>query len=231
MGLLVRLRVEMADVPGALAQAAAIIADHGGNITALDVQRSDNASAVDEVTVELGDTSDLSKLRRRLNESGVARVVALQSANPEDLLVRVLRRVGGLLATPWEDGDLELRRGVAELCATPAVWVTTSADAASYTAGREALAARGEAVAMQTDERLPLLAETVSGAAWVLAIADPSPESRQRVVFVARPLTKPFTTTEISRVEGLIALYDQIMSIRGESRDLTAQVRDSGGVR
>jgi hypothetical protein len=232
MGLLVRLRVEMADIPGALAQAAAIIADHGGNITALDVQRGDNASAVDEVTIELGETSDLSKLRRRLNESGVARVVALQSANSEDLLVRVLRRVGGLLLSPGADGDLELRRGVAELCATPAVWVSARDEAASYAAGRDALAAPGEAVLVQTEERLPLLAETVSGAAWLLAVADPSPASGQRVIFVARPLTKPFTTTEVSRVEALIALYDQIVFLEGRSRPVAAaQLRDSGGSR
>jgi hypothetical protein len=216
MGQLVRLRVEMADVPGALAQAAAIIADHGGNITALDVQHSDDASAVDEVTIELRDASDLPKLRRRLDESGVAHVVALQSANPEDLLVRVLRRVGCLLNAPEQDGDgdIELRRGVADLCATPAVWVSTSAEAAAYAAGRQALSAPGDVVLMQTEERLPRLAETVSGAAWILAIAEPAAASRERVVFVARPLTKPFTTTEISRVGALIALYDQILALR-----------------
>src|SRR5258708_7093700 len=224
MGLLVRVRVEMADIPGALAQAAAIIADHGGNITALDVQRGENASAVDEVTIELGETSDLAKLRRRLNESGVARVVALQSANPEDLLVRVLRRVGGLLVMPGDDGDLELRRGVAELCATPAVWVSSSDDAVNYAAGRDALCAPGEAVLVQTEERLPLLAETVSGNAWLLAIADPAPAGRPRVVFVARPLTKPFTTTEVSRVEALVALYDQIVLLHGETASRTRLV-------
>jgi len=219
MSQLVRLRVEMADVPGALARAASIIADHGGNITALDVQHCADASAVDEVTIELRDASDLPKLRRRLNESGIASVVALQSANPEDLLVRVLRRVRALLSEPaaQADADLALRRGVADLLATPAVWVSTGPEAADFAAGREALSARGEIVLVQTEERLPLLADTVAGVAWVLAIAGPASASQERVVFVARPLAKPFTTTELSRVEALIALYDQVIAVRGRS--------------
>jgi hypothetical protein len=77
---------------------------------------------------------------------------------------------------------------------------------------------------MQTQERLPLLAETVSGVAWVLAIAGPASvsasPSRDRVVFVARPQTKPFTTTEIGRVEALIALCDQIVALRRRSPEV-----------
>jgi hypothetical protein len=209
MAMLVRLRLEMADVPGALAHVAGVIADHGGNITALDVQHAQNGIAVDDVTIELPDAGDLQLLRKRLAESGMARVIAIQSPNPEDLLVRVLRRLVGVLGSPPEDRDVALRRGVAELCATPAVWVSTGVDAAAFTAGRQALALRGEAVLMQTEERLPVLADTMTGEAWLLAIAEAGPQ-HDRVVFVARPLAKPFTTTEISRVLSLMALHTAI---------------------
>ena len=63
---------------------------------------------------------------------------------------------------------------------------------------------------IQSDEPLPPLAQTVSGTAWVLAVADPG--ERGVVIFVARPLSKPFTSTEIARVEAFIALYKQIVA-------------------
>ena len=217
MALLVRLRLEVADVPGALARAAAIIAEHGGNITALDVQHGAEAAAIDEVTVELGELTDLSRLRRHLSESGLVKVVALQSANPEDLVMRILRRVATTLADPSPDPNVDLRRAVAELCSTPAVWVSGPADAASYAAGREALAAGGEPVLMQTSERMPAHADTVGGQAWLLAVAEAgSGDARRerRVVFVARPLTQAFTTTEIGRVQTLITLFNEIDYLR-----------------
>jgi len=222
MGLVVRLRLEIADVPGALARAAAIIADHGGNITALDVQHANETSAaIDEVTIELGELTDLARLRRDLSESGVVKVVALQSANPEDLVVRVLRRLALTLAAPSTDSDMDLRRAVAELCSTPAVWVCGPVEAVDYEAGRQALASRGEAVLMQTSERMPAHAATVSGQAWLLAIAETGPvdsQRQRRVVFVARPLSQNFTTTEISRVQSLMALFDEIEYLRAARR-------------
>jgi hypothetical protein len=144
-------------------------------------------------------------------------------------LLRVLRRVGRLLSEPREDGDgdIELRRAIADLCATPAVWISAGAEAAAYAAGRQARLARGEAVLMQTEEPLPPLAETVSGAAWILAIAEPASASKERVVFVVRPLTKPFTTTEVSRVEALIALYDQTAALRERLPQVGASTGDS----
>jgi hypothetical protein len=214
VAVVVRLRLEIADVPGALARAAAIIADHGGNITAVDVQHAADAVAVDEVTVEVGELTDLSKLRRALNDSRSVRVVALQSANPEDLVVRVLRRLTDVLAAPGHDPGLELRRAVAELCATPAVWVTTAAEASRSVAGRRAVVTPGEAVLVQTDERLPALADTVTGEAWLLAVAGRASAGEQRVVFVARPVKQRFSATEIGRIEATIALHNQVERLR-----------------
>jgi hypothetical protein len=54
------------------------------------------------------------------------------------------------------------------------------------------------------------VAGTISGQAWLLAIADRLAGPRQRVVFVARPEMQEFTTTEISRVEALVALQERI---------------------
>jgi hypothetical protein len=214
MSLLVRLRIELADSPGALAQVAAIIAAHGGNISAIDVQQSSISSAVDEITVEFAEATDLALLRRRLGASGAARVLSHQTADPADLVVRVMQSLSRLLVAPVAERDRELRRGIAELCATPAVWVTNAAEACGFEAGRMALASRGEAIVARSQEALPPWAGTVSGDVFLLAIADRVASVTERVVFVARSPAQGFTATEVRRVEELMALHAQLEAVR-----------------
>jgi len=210
MSVLVRLRLELADSPGSLAQVAAIIGEHGGNITAIDVQEGSPASAIDEVTVEFQEESDLQILRGHLSESGAATVVSHQTANRADLVVRTLQRLTDVLAASAEERDEGLRRGVAELCSSPVVWISTPADATVYGAGKLAIERESEPVLVRSDEPLPAVAGTITGTAWLLAVANGVSGSRQRVVFVARPDSQEFTTTEISRVEALVALHRRI---------------------
>ena len=210
MSVLVRLRLELADSPGSLAQVAAIIGEHGGNITAIDVQEGSPASAIDEVTVEFQEESDLQMLRNHLGESGAATVVSHQTANRADLVVRTLQRLTDVLPASAEERDEGLRRGVAELCSTPVVWISTPADAIRYGAGKLALERAAEPVLVRSDEPLPAVAGTITGPAWLLAVANGVSGPRQRVVFVARPESQEFTTTEISRVEALVALHRRI---------------------
>jgi hypothetical protein len=207
MGVLVRLRIELADSPGSLAHVAAIIGEHGGNITAIDVQEGSPTSAVDEVTVEFEKEADLQRLRTHLSESGAGRVVSHQTANRVDLVVGTLQRLAELLPESADARDEGLRRGVAELCSTPVVWLASSDGAAAYTAGKLALERVGEPVLVRSDEPLPPVAGTIAGTSWVLAVAKGEPGARQRIVFVARPEAQEFTTTEISRVEALVALH------------------------
>jgi hypothetical protein len=214
MAVMVRLRIELADAPGSLAQVAAIIGEHGGNITAIDVQQGAPSSAIDEVTVEFQQDADLQKLRHHLGDSGAARVLSHQTANRVDPVLQMLHRLAEILSASPAERDEELRRGVAALCSTPGVWVCSPEDAVSYAAGRLALERAGEAVLVRSDEQLPLLAQTAAGKAWLLAVADRPAGPRQRVVLVARPSTQEFTTTEISRIEALVALYEQIELLR-----------------
>ncbi|HSS08900.1 MAG TPA: ACT domain-containing protein [Acidimicrobiales bacterium] len=214
MSVMVRLRIELADAPGSLAQVAAIIGEHGGNITAIDVQEGSPSSAIDEVTVEFQEDANLQKLRHHLSDSGAARVVSHQTANRIDPVLRMLQRLADILPASPHERDEGLRRGVAELCSTPVVWVASPDDAVAYSAGRQALERAGEAALICSDEPLPALAGTISGKAWLLAVADRLAGSRHRVVLVARPETQEFTTTEISRVEALVALHEQIEQLR-----------------
>jgi 23S rRNA U2552 (ribose-2'-O)-methylase RlmE/FtsJ len=209
MGNLVRLRISLADRPGALAKVAAIIADHGGNITSVDVQRVDDESAVDDLVVDFADEPDLDNLRSDLVTNGAAVVMSHQQNQTVDPFVASLRRLVQMVDTGWLDLGAALVEGVAELCASPAVWVSDIDEARHYEAGRFALDHHA-AVVLRTTELPAHLAERLAGEIFVLAVFDPEWGSQGRVVFVGRPETNPFTATEIARVESLAALHGRI---------------------
>ena len=73
-GRMVRIRVELPDRPGSLAQLTTIIADHGGNIYELRHERFAAASLAKEsavtIDVELRDATDLQPMMQRLQACG-----------------------------------------------------------------------------------------------------------------------------------------------------------------
>jgi hypothetical protein len=210
----IRLRISLADRPGALAQVAAVIAHHGGNIISVDVQHVDADNAVDDVVVDFEGEPDLVALRNALAVEGAATVMSHQQAHGADPVVGSLRRVVQLVDAGPGDPDKALAEGVAELCSSPVVWVSDAVEASEYHAGRLALEHHG-AVALQTTELPEHLAERLHGDVCLLAVPDPERMSGERVVFVARPVANPFTATEIARIEALTALHSRIERLIG----------------
>jgi hypothetical protein len=208
---LVRLRISLSDHPGSLARVAAAIGAQGGNITAVDVHDAEAETAVDEITVDFPETPDFGQLREALDASGAATLQSHQVARAGDPVVQVLRRVVELLEGGPANGD-ELAKSVAQVCSSPAVWVTDAEGARHYEAGRFALERNGACT-----ERTAALPEAVgaifNGDAWLLAVPDPF-GGNDRVVFVARPIELAFTATEITRIEALMALHDQLELVR-----------------
>ncbi len=209
MGTLIRLRIVLADRPGALAQVATIIAGHGGNITSVDVQRVDADSAVDDLIVEFAGEPDLNDLRTDIATNGGATVVSHQETQAADPIAGSLRRVADLLDAGPTDLTAALVKGVSELCASPAVWVSLPEEAVSYDAGRLALE-HNAAVTLRTTELPAHLAERLPGEVCLLAVPDPEYLSGGKVVFVARPASNNFTATEITRIEALTVLYSRV---------------------
>ena len=213
MTTLVRLRIALADQPGALARVATVIADHGGNITAVDVHRS-GPTAVDDVVVEWpGDGVDLDRLRDALAGSGAATLVSHQAARPLDPVVAALRRAASLVRGDGEPGDAALVDAVAEVCASPAVWTSPPGEETTLRAGRMAREGGG-AVSVRTSDLPPEVAERLPGEAWLLAVPDPEVVGGGRVVFVARGPSSEFTATEIARIEALMDLHSQVGRLR-----------------
>src|SRR5947209_18602944 len=93
MGNLMRLRVSLADRPGALARVATVIAGHGGNITSVDAQQVDAESAIDDLVVDFSEEPDLADLRKDLATNGGATVLSHQQTQVTDPIVASLRRL------------------------------------------------------------------------------------------------------------------------------------------
>jgi ACT domain len=214
MSQLVRLRLEVADSPGSLAKVAGMIAGHGGNITSVDVQDSHPNTAVDEIVAEFPDVAELGLLRQELASSGAAILLSHQAARRMDPVVQVLRHAVELLRAPEYSPDDELTRAVAELCSSPSVLVTDGDEASRYQAGRFALE-RNFAITLRTSE-VPagMEATLVDEEVWLLAVPDTRTAQDRRVVFVARPIALDFTATEITRIEALMALHDELARLR-----------------
>jgi len=208
----VRLRVELADRPGSLADLATVIAGRRGNITAIDVLEGEGGLVVDEITIEAPDDLDLPLLRSEIATIAKARVLSHQRAEVVDPIVRVLRRVGDAVERVPADPAEALRLGLADLCATPAVWVIDAEAASTYGVGRQALEDPGMAVLTRTSEKLPSLGETVSGEASVVAVGTVT-SGRPCVAMVARSVTQGFTPTECHRIEALVGLHARLEAV------------------
>src|SRR5260370_41768000 len=91
MSPLVRLGGGLADSPGWLATVAGVIAGQGGNITAVDVHRSNALTAVDEIMVDFPCAADLGRIERAIAGSGAPTLLSHRAARRVDPIGPLLR--------------------------------------------------------------------------------------------------------------------------------------------
>lgn len=200
-----RLRVELPDQPGALANVAAAIAAANGNVVSLDIHELDGAKAVDEIVVEAPDDWDVAAIGARIAEVGADLLSCAPAVDRADPMVRALRFAGALVAADPSRDTLELGRAVLEVTSANSAWVSTRAEAVEWEAGRRAIAHDGPIV-LRTDDLPPSVRLDTRGPLWLLAVPDGRMEP-SLVAFATRPLALRFTTSEITRVEALLALH------------------------
>jgi hypothetical protein len=200
-----RLRVELPDQPGALADVAAVIASSAGNVLAIDIHELESASAVDEILIEAADDWDGAALGAALPGVGAELLSWAPAVDRIDTMVRALRFAGALVASEPSRSSLELGRALLELTGATAAWVSPKSEAMRYEAGRRAIAHDGPVV-MRTDDLPASVSEDVNRPVWLLAVPDGGMEAKV-VAFAVRPLALRFTTSEIARVEALLALH------------------------
>jgi hypothetical protein len=202
----IRLRIEVENVPGALARVAAVIADAGGNIHAVEVFEVNARRAVDEIDVELptGADPDIAAMRRRFEEADAGTLLSCEPTPLHaDPMVRVLRALAG-----WERANLDdrdrLDQLIGDLCGTKVAWVEEMPDALRRDVARLALERGGPVVRRVTHQQVPG-GHTLPEEGWLAAIPD-CPIGPMLVAFAVRPLSRPFSMTEIRRTEALLGL-------------------------
>ncbi len=208
-----RLRVQLPDRPGALARVSALLAEGGASVIGVDIHLLDEerdaagerVEAVDEILVRVPDGWSTENFASALLAAGAGSLLsALPDQRNHDPIVRALRWVGLIVDAGAATCDLELSRVVAEISSASAAWVGRPSEAESFEAGRLALE-RGTSVIHLT-QRLPgPLSLGTDEEGWVLAVVD-DPGNPRRLALASRPATVRFTSSEVQRVEALLAL-------------------------
>lgn len=203
-----RIRVELPDRPGALANLAAVIAGVGGDVLSVDIHDLDPDHAVDDLVVSLPDATP-DRLAARIAEAGAGELQWWRlETGTSDSVVRALGWVRHVLEAGVGYSDLEVSRALTEICAADTAWVATRVEAEKVDAAAEALAT-GTAAVSYHDPLPPSVGGDGVRPAWLLVAVDDA-RSPSLVAFVARHRPQRFTTTEVARAGALLALHHEL---------------------
>lgn len=209
-----RVRIELSDVPGALAKAAAAIAMAGGNVMSVDIHEIDGERSVDEILVDLPDDCDEASLAAVLAAAEAGTLLSMRADSAiVDPIVRALHWVGFALEAEPQDCDLALAQSLSEICTTDLAWVWSPDQAGALLVGKRALDL-GSAVVTHEPE-LPIeVGAATGGPYWVMAVPDDQ-LNPNRVGFVARASMVRFTASEVARAEALMSVCYRLTASAG----------------
>ena len=178
-----RLRVELPDLPGALAKVATVISALDGDVVSIDIHELDGHQAVDELVVEVLTELDGRVLATALDTAGAGALLSCTpaAARPEPVLdalgwARDLAAAGDAAA---------VGRVLATACHSTKVWVAPIDEAREVPAGRLALARGAPLVQRSHDLPAPLGGRPASPM-WLLAVPDGQPQTRSIAFLRAR---------------------------------------------
>jgi hypothetical protein len=202
---MLRVRVELADVPGALAVLTTAVAALGVDVAAVDVLEVDGRSVVDEVLLRLPQQVSAQEVRDVLRVSGADVLSCREVPTARDPAVAALELAGSVLMLEEQDLGAALA-GVAYADAGALVPVEE--------AGRYPLALRALADGVPaTGPAGPVAAPLPLAAGWVLWVAPQVPEAGQLAV-VGRRMDVRFAATEAARLRALVTLLEQVRRVR-----------------
>jgi len=200
------IRVELPDLPGALAKVATVVSELNGDVVSVDIHEVDGRNAVDELVVEFLTGLDPGELATVLERTGAGRLLSCTPA-PErvDPVVEALAWARDVVAAHGDGNTNVLARVLGEACPAAAVWVAPIDDGREVAAGRLALV-RGLPVVQRAEEIPPGFGVEAPGPVWVLALTDGGQPTRN-LAFLARPISLRFTASEVHRADGLMAIH------------------------
>jgi hypothetical protein len=211
-----RIRLELADQPGALAAIAGAIASHEANVTAIDIHQPISGRAVDEIVLDAPDARGVAALADAIASLDGVQVLHVEAEDRTgDATVSALRWSRVMLASGEEGSDLELTRAMLEVSRASVAWVLGVAAAAAVPVGRIAL--DGHEPATVTVDALPAGVEIEAAGPYCLTAIPDDPTDPRTVGFAARPATVPFSGTESTRLQALLALHHQVVTLMGRA--------------
>jgi hypothetical protein len=198
-----RLRVELPDLPGALARVATVISEHDGDVVSIDIHELDGHQAVDELVVEVLTDLDGRVLAAALEaaDAGILLSCAPAAPRPEP----VLEALAWARELAEANDPAAVGRVLAGACHSAKVWVAPIDDAREVPAGRLALA-RGAPLVQRSHDLPEPLGGRPASTTWLLAVPDGQPNARC-IAFLARAGALRFTASEVARVASLMALH------------------------
>lgn len=200
-----RFRIELPDLPGALARVTDVLAEAGGNVESIDLHQPDGGVAVDEIGVAAEADWDMVRVAARIDELPETRVLLQRRERAAgDPVVNALRWAKVMLDAGPAGHDLELGRAILDVTGAAVAWCSGVAEARRCDVGRAALDAGG-AVSERATSLPPGVESEVPPPYWVLAVAD-DPDEPRLVGFAARPVAVAFSASEVSRFEALLRL-------------------------
>src|SRR4051812_23360330 len=133
-----RLRVELPDLPGALAKVATVISDLDGDVVSLDIHELDGHQVVDELVVEVLTGLDGRVLGAALEAADAGILLSCSPAPARsEPVVEALAWAREMAAT---NDATTVGRILAAACPSAKVWVAPIDEAREVAAGRLALA-------------------------------------------------------------------------------------------
>jgi hypothetical protein len=199
------IRVELPDLPGALAKVATVVSELHGDVVSVDIHEVDGHNAVDEMVVEFLMGLDPGELGSALERTGAGKLLSCGPA-PErtDPVLEALAWAREVIASHATDDTDVLARILGEACPAAAVWVAPIDEGREVAVGRLALV-RSLPVVQRAEEMPPGFGVATPSPVWLLAVTDGGQPTRS-LAFLARPITLRFTASEVARVDALMVI-------------------------
>lgn len=199
-----RVRVELADIPGALAGVTTALAALGVDVAGIDVLEVDGSTVVDEMLLRVPGGTGVEEVVDVLRTAGALEVLSSRSGGPvADPTVRAFDLVRAVLGGPGE-ADLpgEALAGVAYADVGALLDV---GEAQRFPLARRAMASGVPASGRAGPDSSPL----ALARGWVLWVAPQVPEPLT-VAVVGRRLDVRFAATEAARLRAFATLVHEL---------------------
>lgn len=197
-----RLRIELADHPGALAAVTRVLAATGLNVVEVSIHEVDAPRAVDEIVVHAEAPIEVAELTSSLSSVGAQ----LLSVGPCDMrgdpIITALTWVTATLEKPTRKAALAT--GVRLLTGIDPVHVLTVDEAQGLPVASAALR-RGWPLVQRLDRPpAPLRPPGLEDGSGVWVLAAPDARDASLVVMAVRPYAIRFTATEMNRLAAVL---------------------------